>query len=169
MAESRSGFSWPMSSVVHSINVSPGGVPKLPVSEARITTLGLEGDNQRNRLYHGGPMRAVSLYSLERIEALNHEGHSIGPGTTGENITVQGMDWSAVMPGMILRVGEAELEITSYVRPCKTIRSSFAGEEIWRISQVHHPGWSRVYARVQRDGLVRLGDPVEAAVSLKRE
>jgi len=158
-----------VSSVVHSINVSLGGVPKLRVPEAHITELGLDGDSQRNRRYHGGPMRAVCLYSFDRIEALNHEGHPIGPGTTGDNITVKGLDWADVVPGTMLRVGEAELEIMSYVRPCKTIRSSFAGGDIWRISQVHHPGWSRVYARVQRDGLVRLGDPVEAAVSLNRE
>src|SRR5579883_1831110 len=52
---------------VESINRSNGGVPKKPVSEVLITKLGLEGDHQQDRRYHGGPDRAVLLYSLEKI------------------------------------------------------------------------------------------------------
>ena len=29
-----------------------------------------------------------------------------------------------------------------------------------RLSQKHYPGWSRVYARVLKEGLVRTGDAV---------
>ena len=42
------------------VNVSPGGMPKLPVDAARVTKHGLEGDVQRNKKYHGGPNRAVN-------------------------------------------------------------------------------------------------------------
>ena len=59
-----------MYSSVHSINLSAGGVPKLPEKEALITVDGILGDRQRNRRYHGGPLRAVCLYSLERIALL---------------------------------------------------------------------------------------------------
>ena len=149
-----------MSSTVHSVNVSAGGVPKLAVPEARITRSGLVGDSQRNRRFHGGPQRAVCLYSLERIRALNEEGHPIAPGTTGENITIAELDWDLVVPGVILRLGAAEVEITSYVVPCKTIRKSFVANNINRISQDIWPGWSRLYARVLREGTVRPGDPV---------
>lgn len=150
-----------MSSRVHSINVSDGGVPKLPVSEDRITELGLTGDRQRNRRYHGGPSRAVCLFSLERIEALQAEGHPIFPGSTGENVTVQGLDWGTIRSGTILKVGEAELGITSFAEPCQTIRKSFADNEIGRISDRDFPGWSRVYARVLKEGLIRAGDSVK--------
>ena len=149
------------SSSVYSVQVSDGGVPKLPVAQAGITKTGLEGDRQRNRRYHGGPSRAVCLFSLERIEALQAEGHPIVPGSTGENITVRGLDWNLVEPGVRIRVGEAELELTSFAEPCKTIRKSFVNSEIERMSQPAFPGWSRVYARVLREGLVRPGDPVE--------
>jgi MOSC domain-containing protein YiiM len=37
------------------INVSPGGVPKLPVETARVTEMGIEGDGQRDTKNHGGP------------------------------------------------------------------------------------------------------------------
>ncbi|HSE06328.1 MAG TPA: hypothetical protein VLK35_19425 [Methylomirabilota bacterium] len=51
------------------IGMSPGGVPKLPVSSARVTALGLEGDAQRDREHHGGPDRALCLL-LTADEAL---------------------------------------------------------------------------------------------------
>ena len=149
-----------MSSRVHSINVSQGGVPKLPIVEARVTKVGLEGDVQRNRRYHGGPNRAVCLFSLERIEALSREGHPIAPGTIGENLTIAGLDWESVIPGTVMAVGGAELEITSFTKPCKTIRKSFQANNIDRVAQARFPGWSRVYARVLQEGIVRVGDEV---------
>lgn len=64
---------------VAQINVSPGGVPKLPVASAQVTAQGLVGDRQKNLKYHGGPDRALCLWSLEVIETLLAEGHPIAP------------------------------------------------------------------------------------------
>src|SRR5687767_2906146 len=50
---------------VVSIHRSDGGVPKLAIPAARITAAGIEGDRQRNLKHHGGPDRALCLYSLE--------------------------------------------------------------------------------------------------------
>lgn len=145
---------------VRSLQISNGGVPKTPIPEARVTRLGLEGDRQKNRKHHGGPDRALCLYSQERIEALRAEGHPIEPGSTGDNLTLVGVDWDAMVPGIRLRCGTATLEVASYTVPCRTIRRSFADERFVRISQDLHPGWSRVYARVLEEGTVRAGDPV---------
>ena len=87
------------SGVIHQINVSPGGVPKLPVEEARVTWLGIVGDGHDDKENHGGPLAALCLYSLEEIERLQAEGHPIAPGTTGENVTLVGVDWSEMTPG----------------------------------------------------------------------
>ena len=144
-----------------SLNVSQGGVPKRKVAEARATRSGLEGDRQRNRLFHGGPNRALSLYSAELIDALRLEGHPIEPGFVGENVTVAGLDWSAMRPGVRLRLGEVEIEITSFIVPCKTIRRAFLDEDFTRIGEKSHPGWSRVYSRVTREGILRVGDAVQ--------
>ena len=91
--------------VVHAINISNGGVPKLPRPACFITVDGLEGDRQRDLRYHGGPERAVCLYSLDLIEALRAEGHDIAPGSIGENLTLKGVDWSAMTPGATVTVG----------------------------------------------------------------
>jgi MOSC domain-containing protein YiiM len=147
---------------VASINCSNGGVPKKAITVARVSLSAIEGDAQHNLKYHGGPDRAVSLYSLERIEALRAEGHPVAAGTTGENITVIGLDWNLVVPGVKVRIGaEVVLEITSFTKPCKTIRESFVDGHFVRISQKLHPGWSRVYARVLAEGQIKSGDVVE--------
>ena len=143
-----------------SINVSRGGVPKRPTPAAAITTDGVEGDRQRDLRFHGGPARAVSLFSAERIAAMQAEGHPIAPGTTGENLTVSGIDWSRVVPGVCLDIAEVRLEITGYAAPCANIAGSFVGGDIARVAQKKNPGWSRVYARVLTPGHVRVGDGV---------
>lgn len=145
---------------VESINLSNGGVPKAACASAVVRREGIEGDHQRERRIHGGPERAVSLYSLERLETLRAEGHPIGPGTTGENLTIAGLPWERVRTGARLEVGEVSLEVTQPAHPCKTIAGSFTGGDFSRLSEKLHPGWSRYYARVLREGTVRVGDPV---------
>lgn len=146
---------------IFQINASDGGVPKLPVLRAEVTADGLTADRQANLKHHGGPDRALCLYSLERILDLQAEGHPIYPGAAGENLTFSGLDWSALQPGVTLRVGnDVLIEAVSYTAPCATIRSYFAGENPGRISQKEHPGWSRLYARVVRPGSINVGDPV---------
>jgi len=150
-----------MSAHVFQLNTSRGGVPKLPVTEALVTPAGMEGDRQANRRFHGGPKRALCLYSLEEIRRLQGEGHPIAPGTTGENVTVAGLPWDRVRPGVRLALGEeVVVEVTSYTTPCKNIAGSFADGGFKRISQKLHPGESRVYCRVLRAGRLRTGDAV---------
>ena len=143
-----------------SINVSGGGVPKRPIAEAAITVDGVVGDRQRDRRFHGGPDRAVTLFSTERIAALRAEGHPIEVGRTGENLTVSGIDWTRATPGARLAIGEVRLEITRYATPCANITGSFVAEDIARVAQKVNPGWSRLCARVLVPGQVRVGDAV---------
>lgn len=151
---------------VFQVNRSAGGVPKLPVVEAVVTAYGVAGDRQNDRRHHGGPERAVCLYSLERILDLQREGHPAFPGATGENLTLAGLDWDLLGPGARLFLGaEVELEVTRFTNPCRTIAGAFAGGAIERIHQDRHPGWSRLYARVLRGGTVRVGDPVRVGAA----
>lgn len=144
-----------------SINVSNGGVPKKSVTGAQVSRLGLIGDTQADKKGHGGPNRAVCVYSLERIRALQEEGHPIDIGTAGENFTVDQIDWDLVVPGVRIRVGEEVLlEVASFTDPCKTIKGSFVDGKFVRIGQKLHPGWSRVYTRVLSEGQVHSGDQV---------
>ena len=120
----------------------------------------MEGDRQRDLEYHGGPDRAVCLFSFECIAQLQGEGHPIAPGTIGENLTIAGIEWKWMAPGRRVAVGEVELELTDYAAPCRNIGGSFKDRRMGRVSQKAHPGSSRLYARVIREGTVRVGDPV---------
>ncbi len=135
-------------------------MPKLARNACALRRGGLEGDCQRDLENHGGPERAVSLYSTELIEALRAEGHPIGPGTTGENLTLSGLPWKELRPGTRLEVGEVLLEVASYAAPCQNIVESFGDARVVRVSEKVNPGWSRLYARVLREGTLRVGDRV---------
>lgn len=148
-------------SQIFQINISDGGVPKQPLRQAEVQTLGVSGDRQQDTRHHGGPLRAVSLFSLERILALQAEGHPIYPGSVGENITLSGLDWALVVPGAIVQLGDSvRLQVTSFAIPCRHIRHSFQDEQFTRISPTLHPGWARAYTQVLQAGVIRLGDPV---------
>src|SRR5215468_3438420 len=144
------------------ISVSAGGVPKRAVPGARVLRSGLEGDAHRDAEHHGGPDRALCLFSLEQIEALQTEGHPVEPGTLGENLTITGLDWARVQPEEFFRLGDEVLvQITRFTSPCLNIRASFLDGAYSRVSEKRHPGWSRVYARVLVPGEIAAGDPVE--------
>ena len=142
---------------------SNGGVPKLPVERARVGSDGMEGDRQANRKYHGGPQRALCLYSQERLDALAAAGHPVERGSLGENVTISGLIWEHVRPGARLSIGPVEAEVTGFTAPCKKIAYSFSDGDFVRISQKANPGWSRVYVRILVEGEVGVGDRVVVA------
>jgi len=146
---------------IYQLNCSQGGVPKLPVDEAVLTKTGLVGDVQKHTKFHGGVERALCLYAIELIQLLQREGHPISSGSTGENVTLEGIDWTQVQPGVYLSIGdEVLIEISSYTVPCRTIAKSFVNENFQRLSQKLYPHQARVYASVLRTGTIKVGDPV---------
>ena len=150
---------------VYQINLSDGGVPKYPVLEAVIAKTGVEGDRQQNLKVHGGPDRALCLFSQELIERLQDEGHSIEAGSSGENLTLAGLEWEKLKPGDRIQIGpDVQVEIMSYTTPCDKNARWFRNGDYKRISQKVNPGWSRFYARVLIEGVVRPGDAVEILV-----
>lgn len=144
------------------ININPnGGVPKHRVPRARLGFNNVEGDKQNDTKNHGGPERAVCLFSWEVIRALQDEGHAIDCGSAGENLTISGLDWSALAPGTRLQIGEeAVIEITRPTTPCYKIADSFVDGYFNRIGHKLFPNETRYYARVLREGVVREGDVV---------
>ncbi len=150
---------------IFQINASTeGGVPKRAVREAQIDALGIVGSRVAHPEDHGGPERALCLYSLERILALQAEGHPLFPGSIGENITTVNLDWEQIGLGACLKLGDqVVIQVTRYTSPCETIAASFVGGHYDRISQKRYAGWSRVYARVLQPGQIRVGDRIEFA------
>lgn len=143
------------------VSVGRGGVPKLAVERAWVGRYGLEGDRVRERTMHGGPFRAVCLFGIEVIQRLEAEGHPVGPGSVGENLTTEGVEWSVQPPGTRIAVGDTVLlELTTPTNPCSTQKPNFREGRFGRISILTHPSDSRMYAMVLREGEVRPGDPI---------
>jgi MOSC domain-containing protein YiiM len=150
-----------MSGRILQLSISPGGVPKRAIPEASVGPLGLEGDDHTDPRWHGGPDRAVCLYSVEQIARLVAEGNEVFPGALGENVTTSGLDFTTLAVSDRLRLGaEVEIEIASLVDPCKTIQRFFADRRFARISPKTHPADARLYARVLRGGRVQTNDRI---------
>jgi MOSC domain-containing protein YiiM len=140
---------------IFQLAASKGGVPKLAIRSARATTLGLDVDKQKHLKIHGGPERALSLFSLEVMQLLQAEGHPIYPGSTGENVLIAGLDWSVLAPGKRLALGpEVVIELTRTATPCKTIAESFIDRQFKRLETPHQMRW---YSRVITEGALQVG------------
>ena len=151
---------------VHSINVSDGGVSKSMVESADIMNSGVEGDFNRFRSNKGGDAdRAVCIFSLELIQRLKNEGHPIEIGSTGENLTIRGVDWDSLSEGTRLEIGDVVLELSEPCAPCSKIGESFIGRRFDRVDHNQEYGWSRWLARVLREGRVSVGDSVNIVIT----
>ena len=155
-----------MSAEVHSINVSSGGVPKSKVESADIMKKGVEADFNRFRDGRGGNTdRAVCIFSLELIQRLKDEGHPIEIGSTGENLTIRGVEWESLSEGTHLEIGDVVLELSEPCAPCSKIGESFIGRRFDRVDHDQEYGWSRWLARVLREGRVTIGDSVNIVIT----
>jgi MOSC domain-containing protein YiiM len=142
------------------VNSSKGGVPKAPLLSATIDRRGVVGDRQAERRHHGRPLQALCLWSEDVINALRSEGHAVYAGAAGENLTVAGIDWQTIRPGVVLAVGGTRLEISAFATPCAKNAQWFSDGGFRRIDHNLHPGWSRAYAWVLEGGTVTPGDAV---------
>ncbi|CAN5604712.1 MOSC domain-containing protein [soil metagenome] len=139
------------------LNISPGGMPKLPIESARVTVDGVPGDWQTNRKHHGGPDRAICLFSHELYDWLRDDfAIDLKFGSVGENFTTRGIDLLALRPGDRLRIGEScTIEITDIRIPCGNLKR-------WDQRLLHviqgKSGW---VAKVVVEGDVKTGDAVE--------
>ena len=125
-----------------------------------IGSLGLAGDEQADKRFHGGPEMAVLMYAERHYEGWRQlEGLAeMGPGGFGENLTVSGLDETEVCVGDVLEVGGTRLQISSPRGPCADISRRWDRE--WLLKKVverRHTGW---YLRVLAPGEVKVGDPV---------
>ena len=156
--------------MIAQINVSDGGVPKLPISETEIGERGIPTDRQDDRKNHGSPDQALCIFAIEVIEELQAEGHPINAGSAGENLTMSGLDWSRIVPGTRLRLGaDVLIEVTAYTTPCYKNAEWFIDGDFNRMHEKLFPGMSRVYARVIETGSIQEGDTVTAVAEVPAE
>ena len=142
---------------IESINISPGGIPKVSIESIEVLETGLVGDGH-DHAKHRTPLQAVSLLDAELLDALREESTlPLVAGSLGENLTLRGVGVQRLGAGDLLHVGDEAgvvLEITRVRPPCYVLDAlspSFKKEL-----------WNRIgmYARVVRAGSIRTGDRV---------
>ncbi len=111
---------------------------------------GLDGDRQASRKHHGRVWQALCLWSADVVEALAAEGHPVFPGAAGENVSVRGLDWAAVRPGVRLRLGSVLAEVTVPALPCAKNARWFVDGDFNRMHHERDRAVTRWYALVDR-------------------
>jgi MOSC domain-containing protein YiiM len=145
---------------------TPGefGLPKSAVPELMVTPAGAEGDYNRYRTEQlaGDRDQALLIMTGDLLDRLGSEGWPVGPGDFGENLTLGDIPESALAPGVRLRLGEVEIEVTKACVPCTELYSlPHIGQErgpAFVRALVGRRGW---YARVLTGGRLDLETPVE--------
>lgn len=150
-----------MSARVIGLFVSQGGVPKLPVDTLSVTITGCLGDKQNDLKHHGGPDKAICILQNCIIENLQSKGHPIIPGSTGENLLLDGCEVGEIYPGSIIKFEQLEIEITQDAPPCKTISNSFTDGNFNLISHRKYPQFTRWYGKVIKEGKLILDEEFE--------
>ena len=159
-----------MTGSVVQLNISRGGVPKQPILQANVQTLGVQGDHQAHPQFHGGPRQAVLLICAEVVDRLKDQGFPVYYGALGENITTRGLDHHEFRIGQQFRIGpEVWIEITKMRAPCAqlnvygegTIQKEIYDKQV-KAGDPSTPRWAMagVYASVVRPGLIHPGDTI---------
>lgn len=142
------------------IGRTPGrtAIDKRPVAgEVSIGPLGLDGDEQVDKEYHGGYQQALYAYAREDLDWWTEQlGRELPGGVFGENVTTAGIDISAALIGETWRLGTVVTQITAPRIPCQVFKS-WLDEPQWvkRFAAAGRPG---AYLRVLVSGSVRAGD-----------
>jgi len=148
------------------INISRGGIPKLPIPEAVVTPSGIEGDSCAHPQFHGGPQQALLLICSESIEELKAKGYPLFHGALGENLTTLGLDRRQMRAGQRYRIGEVLIELTKPRAPCAALEIYGRGIKIdvydrqVKAGDASSPRWavSGFYASVHKPGIIRQHD-----------
>jgi MOSC domain-containing protein YiiM len=136
------------------------GIDKKPVTgRVAVHPLGLEGDVQVNRKYHGGEGQAVYAYAQEDADFWIAElGRELPAGRFGENLRTTGLDLRNAVLGERWQVGTALFEVTAWRTPCANFARFWDVPDLVKRFAAH--GATGAYLRVLETGEIGAGDDV---------
>lgn len=140
---------------------APSGIAKSSVqSVLSLTELGFSGDEQGDRVRHGGPEKAVHHYPFDHYamwaKEIGHHAMLKQPGAFGENLSTEGMTEETVAIGDVFRLGSATIEMSQGRQPCWKLNERFGRSDMAKSVQTSgRTGW---YYRVLTGGEVAPGD-----------
>jgi len=135
---------------------------KTPVNgPVALNELGLDGDEQQHKRFHGGEHRALLLYPAEHYTRWRQElGRDLPYGSFGENLAVTGLgDESQVCLGDIYQIGDSvRVQVSQPRQPCDQIYMHLRIRGIrQRVAETQRTGW---YVRVVTTGVLEAGQDI---------
>ena len=117
------------------------------------------GDDQADRRVHGGVDKAVYAYALEDYGWWGAElGIEVGPGSFGENLTIEGYDLRTAWVGEQWRVGSCRLEVSEPRMPCFKLGARMGTADF--VDLFGMVGRHGTYLRILEEGTLAAGDTV---------
>ena len=126
----------------------------------QLTLLGLGGDEQGDRLHHGGPDKALHHYPADHYPHWREELPQVaverwGIGTFGENLAPSGLTEEQVCIGDVFRLGPTLIQISQIRQPCWKLNVRLGVDDMaQRVQDLVRTGW---YYRVLETGEVAPG------------
>lgn len=136
-------------------------IDKRPVAgRVAVHPLGLEGDVQVNKKWHGGEGQALYAYAQEDADWWAAElGRDLPAGRFGENLRTSGIDLTAALLGERWRIGDVLVEVTAPRTPCAKLQAHWGVPRlIKRFTERGAPG---AYLRVLETGDLGAGDRID--------
>ena len=126
----------------------------------RLDPLNLDGDEQADLTVHGGPDKAVCVYSADHFAywQTTLERPELGPGAFGENFTVSGLDETTVCLGDVFAIGTVLVEVSQPRSPCWKLGRKWDRLDLPKlVLRAGKTGW---YFRVRQPGVVAPGQDI---------
>ena len=135
------------------------GIYKRPVDgRVHLALDNLDGDGQADLNVHGGPDKAVCIYSADHYASWRDELGVIecGPGWFGENFSIEGQTESRVAVGDTYAIGTAVVQVSQPRAPCWKLGRRWSRLDMPKlVLESGRTGW---YVRVMQAGSLARGD-----------
>lgn len=128
----------------------------------RVTSGGLDEDEQADLSAHGGPDQAVHHYAAEHLEfwaaKFPEEAGKFKSGCFGENISSIGLTEHNTCIGDVLKIGTATLQVSQGRQPCWKLNAHMQMTDMaFQFRSTARTGW---YYRVLEEGEVDVGSQI---------
>jgi MOSC domain-containing protein YiiM len=157
---------------------APSAIHKFPMAGPwTIATSGLVGDEQADKVNHGGPDKALHHYPHEHYAVWASELPKLAPALTdvpafGENISTHGMTEETVCIGDVYAIGAVRLQIAQGRQPCWKLNARFDIPDMaYQVQKTGRTGWYyRVLTpgRIEPDTEIKLEDRPQPKWPLSR-
>lgn len=124
-----------------------------------LSKLGLIGDEQADKRFHGGEDRALCQYPYDYYPYWDDLfSHTDGTSRFGENLTTLGMTEDNTHIGDIFTFGEAVIQVSEPREPCSTIAARYGIPDL--VKRMVTTGYTGFMFRVLKEGMVRVQDEI---------